>query len=447
MLFTSRYTVATRDGQNALLLNMRTLHFARISSRVYDEVIELIGNFGQDLTTKIVTEEVRHAAFELRQKGFLVSDPDLEVREVATRFDTIRQNAGPHLGLTIAPTLACNFSCPYCYERPASSTMHSAVQENILTHIHTTLGSGKFRSMHVTWYGGEPLLPESFPVVLSLSERIMDMCRQQSIPYTANIITNGYLLDRKKAGQLASINVSLAQITLDGPGNVHDKTRTLKNGEGTFDQIVRNIRECLDILRFSIRMNVSGNNTTAIVPLKEILRQKHILENRDRVSFYVSPVRAYTGSCRFGGCLTNAAFSLMQLELLQNGINRDGFNTVEEYPSAKESVCTAVNSDSYVIGPSGELYKCWLDLGRPALSVGNIGPDGLSLNDNIIKWTGFSPVSEHGSCLACPFLPVCMGGCPELNIRSRGQQENEACCNWKYIYKEQMLYLASCFKT
>jgi len=438
-LYPSSYTVEIPDGDELLLFNTRTLYFGRLDADLYRKVLSLTGAPDNGNAGDVGNETVRHAAFLLRQKGFFVDDPSLERERVAGRFERQRHSR-THLGLTIAPTLDCNFACPYCYECPEAHTMSSDTVERIEGHVAGELASGRFSSMHVTWYGGEPLLPESFDVVVSLSERLLSSCRRHDVSYSANIITNGYLLDRATARRLADLRVALAQVTLDGPPELHDRTRTLKNGSGTFSRIMSNIRSARDLLRFSIRMNVNAGNADAVLALKQVLREEGMLSDPSRTAFYLSPVRSYTSSCQGGECLSNSSFYRLQLELLVRGINEDGFQVVEEYPVLKESVCTAIGSDSFVIGPSGELYKCWLDLGRKERSVGVLGADGPELNRRMERWTDFSPSAKD--CRDCPMLPLCMGGCPELNLRSSSGDENQACCSWKYFLREHLLHLA-----
>lgn len=440
MLWPSAYNVVQPYGDEVLLFNTRSLYFGRMNAANYTAVEEAMASWRDDPACKPDDEAIRRVAFELRQGGFLVEDREEEVQSVISRFD--RQKASrQHFGLTIAPTDGCNFACPYCYEHLNYACMSADMQRQVADFIERNIAGGGFSSMHITWYGGEPLIPQSLAAIEYLSERIIQACDRHKVGYSANIISNGYLLTRSVAERLAAQKIALMQVTLDGPAQQHDKTRILKSGDGTFDRIIENIRANLDLLRFSIRMNVSYENAGSVVELKDYLRQAGILGNAERATFYVSPVRSYTTSCRSAECMTNAEFYKLQLDLLKQGINDEGFHVVEDFPTSKESICTAVGEDSFVIGPSGDLYKCWLDLGRKELSVGNIAAGNCELNAQMEKWRGFNPFDDAG-CGDCAMLPVCMGGCPELNMRSNGEPENQACCNWKYYLKDHLLHIA-----
>ncbi len=441
MLYPSRYTLSYPKGDKTLLFNTKTLFLGRVNSSDYQQALALVEKINQSSSKVHVSDEIKKVAFQLRQRGFFVTDQDEERQQIIERFDK-QKSEHTHLGLTIAPTESCNFACPYCYENVNPAVMTKQMQMHVVDVIRSQLSNGRLKSMHITWYGGEPLMPKSLRAIESMSEKIIELCRSYGIHYSANVITNGYLLTKEVSIRLAQCKVELAQITLDGPKEQHNKTRILKNGKGSFDKIINNIRAGKPYLRFSIRMNVDSRNADSVAELKQYLKDEKILDDAGRVAFYISPVRSYTTSCKSSQCLSNHEFYQLQFELLKNGINDDGFSVVEEYPKSKESVCTAVGQDSFVIGPDGTLYKCWLDLGRPELTVGMINENGINLNKGMERWLSFSPFKTSG-CYECTMLPVCMGGCPELNMRSSETEDNQACCGWKYVLEEHLEYRAS----
>ncbi|MES9884922.1 MAG: radical SAM protein [Sedimenticola sp.] len=437
MLYPSMYNISLPKGSDLLLFNTKSLYLGRVDRDAYYKAIDFIEELNNGQMNS-VDDSVKQVAFQLRQRGFLVPDQHEEKEEIVARFQR-QKSQNTHMGLTIAPTENCNFACPYCYESTNSTVMTEETQDALLEHIEREFHLGVLSSMHITWYGGEPLMPRSFKAIKRMSSRIIQLCEKFKIDYSSNIITNGYLLYEDVSRQLAECQVELVQITLDGPRDLHNKTRILKNGQGSFDQILANIKAGKPYLRFSIRMNVDADNADGVSDLKVLLKKEGVLNDAGRVALYISPVRSYTSSCKSSHCLSNNEFYRLQLDLLMKGINDDGFFVVDDYPQEKQSVCTAVGKDSFVIGPDGSLYKCWLDLGQRELSVGAVEKDCLKLNDNLDRWTSFSPFEK--GCSDCTMLPVCMGGCPELNMRSDGQAENEACCNWKYVLKDHLSYI------
>jgi uncharacterized protein len=440
MLQESPYNVKVFHEDNVLLLNTMNLAYVRLPVRLFKnacDVVELV-NHGADIHN--IGIDIRSTAFMLRESGFFTSDPEEQRQEVVRRFEYSRQNR-EHLSFTIAPTHACNFGCSYCYENSNNEFMSPETAAAIAEFLEQKITSKRFRSMHVTWYGGEPLLSRALLVVNFLSERIIAACDNHAVAYNANIITNGYNLTPDVARQLASVRIRLAQITLDGTLEMHDARRHLLDGRKTFEQIINNLVDCRKYLRYSLRVNVDPENASSIPALKQFLREKGILDGTDHTSLYIAPVRTYTAGCTNRSCMSNSDFYALELNLLQNGINDKYGEVIEAFPQLKDSVCTAVAEDSFTIGPDGNLYKCWLDIGRDERCVGKIAEE-TTFNNLLVDWTSYNPVDSE-KCSTCTMLPVCMGGCPALNLMSRGCTENQACCSWKYRLPETLIATAS----
>lgn len=74
-----------------------------------------------------------------------------------------------------------------------------------------------------------------------LTEKLRTLAEKKNVKYSANIITNGYLLNQEIVDTLAQCNVKFAQITLDGIGEAHDATRHLVGGGSTFERIAESL--------------------------------------------------------------------------------------------------------------------------------------------------------------------------------------------------------------
>lgn len=199
---------------------------------------------------------------DLREGGFLVEDDYDEIKMLRMRLLSSRFNSSS-FGMTLAPTSDCNFRCIYCYERDVlrPSYMKKDVQDAIVQELESR--AQNIRSFSVSWYGGEPLL--ALDIIRELSNRFIQICDEHNIVYSAGIITNGYLLTPDVVTELTKYHVNFYQITIDGTRETHNKSRPLRNGNGTYDRIFENLQNCIDLLPMvSLRINVSKNNVTAI---------------------------------------------------------------------------------------------------------------------------------------------------------------------------------------
>ncbi|RQV96847.1 radical SAM protein [bacterium] len=113
-------------------------------------------------------------------------------------------------------TESCNLSCKYCY---ADATRNFWMESDRLYRLIEELK--ELEVFDITIAGGEPFL---HPNVFDVIERILNSRMQ------LGVLTNGVLLDKKKAERLASIaegKKMILQISLDSPDPViNDQTRS-----------------------------------------------------------------------------------------------------------------------------------------------------------------------------------------------------------------------------
>jgi len=150
-----------------------------------------------------------------------------------------------HLVLTV--TERCNLRCAYC--------MFGADLDRVRPHGHADMDPelGKRairffldradpdREPVVSFYGGEPLLVPEL-----LQELVAEIRSHRRGPETTiSIDTNGVRLTGEVIEFLVREKAYL-QISLDGPGAVHDRHRTEAGGRGSFRRIMRGLDRLLD---------------------------------------------------------------------------------------------------------------------------------------------------------------------------------------------------------
>jgi radical SAM protein with 4Fe4S-binding SPASM domain len=125
-------------------------------------------------------------------------------------------------------TERCNLRCAHCYQGtgPAGQELSfpeitSVIEEaaDMLEAWREAYGIDFSPSFHVT--GGEPLLHRDLPSILE------DMKKRQFAVY---LLSNGTLITESWAGRLAALGVDGVQISLEGPGPIHEDIR----GPGSF---------------------------------------------------------------------------------------------------------------------------------------------------------------------------------------------------------------------
>jgi uncharacterized protein len=421
-----------KDGTH-LAFNAMSGGFAKITASNYPVVQRMLR---KPNNYKPATEAEKELWNALLNGQFIIEQgqDELEVLKVRNRLARFGTST---LGLAIAPTLDCNFKCKYCYADIKSETMDSAVQSSLIQFVKNK--SDTIKHLNITWLGGEPFL--AFNIIKNLTNHFVKVCDKKNINYSAGIITNGYLLSKEVFSQLSEQKINFIQITLDGPQNIHDKRRPLKNGGGTFDTIIRNLENIIDIredIAIAVRVNIDKMNKESAEHLLDTLRIKKLDQK-----LIVGPaqVEAVTKSCKniSDSCLSDTSFYKdVEVTFTETLLRKD--MKVYKKPLIRGGYCGADGISTFVVDPLGNLYKCWNDVGVRESMVGYINQEGqIKLNKKITKWLAWDPF-EKEACRACKFLPICMGGCPYKGLNF----EDASCESWRYNLQKMLnlLYIS-----
>lgn len=342
---------------------------------------------------------------ELKNGNMLVEDDIDEIGLLKTRNNMARYNASNY-SFTIAPTMECNFGCPYCFEEGfRCNTMSDETTAKVTSFVNEITTDTS--AVSVVWYGGEPTL--GIKKIEEITAGILGNLKDHQ-KYNASIVTNGYNLTKKMVQRLKACQISFCQITLDGPPDIHDNRRFLIDRSGkkagpTFHRILENIKDVHEDIHINIRVNVDKTNINRVDEILDLLEQ-HGLKNK--VGFYLAPVDDSASSCVNFDCFSSYEFSSEELLVYRKAINK-GFNAIR-IPTPPIGICGAVSPSSLVIDPLGDLYKCWNEIGRKDRSVGTVTA-GISYNWVLGDYMSYDPFNNE-KCTDCSVMPACLGGCP-----------------------------------
>ena len=313
--------------------------------------------------------------------------------------------------LVILPTLNCNFECWYCIQHHIPSIMSESTKDALMKHIRYMVETDKITSLHIEWFGGEPFMGFK-NVIVPVSEFARDLCDRAGIPFFNTATTNGYFLTPDKYKKMKDIRMSRFQITFDGNRESHNKVKYPSNDQSgkisAFDTTLGNISGYLGynpeaILK--LRINYTHENLTHDIPGQ--VMEYFPTETRERV--HVTLKKVWQES-------TDKNFYSKTLDI-QNSFLRNGF-PVNTLDIIHNFVACYANRKYYAsFNYDGGLLKCTAsdDLYREE-PLGRLNPDGsLSWNEGIEE--GYQEAAfENGRCLACSYLPICMGQCPRNHI-------------------------------
>ncbi len=136
-------------------------------------------------------------------------------------------------------TERCNLRCRHCYQTGRSlDEMSFAEIEEAIGEISETIGIWR-KNYHIDYSpsfnvtGGEPFLRNDlFDILIAIISRGFDVY----------LLTNGILIDRKRAEGLSKMGVKGVQVSIEGPLDVHDSIR----GQGSFFASLKGVMHLLD---------------------------------------------------------------------------------------------------------------------------------------------------------------------------------------------------------
>lgn len=386
---------------------------------------------------------------KMQTGGFLIPKEMDEIKMLKTMHYQLRFGTKNSLGLTILPTLNCNFRCPYCYEKDKAypvNEMSTEVMDAIIDYVDSNISEGG--ALSVSWYGGEPLI--KFDLLKILQNRLLDLTQRKKITMVSSIITNGYLLTREVSDKLVELGITRAQVTLDGPEEIHNNTRYLVNGKGTYDRIISNLKNINKGLFISIRVNLQKENIKYVPEFLDSLIDAGFRE-QENIKPYFATVHDYEIEKGYisSQCFSIADYSKEEIEI-NKIMEEKGFMPDPIIAPRVMATCGAVSSNALIIEPDGTIQKCWNVVGDKKESVGNILDVKKTEQNKILKlvneskWYSWSPF-DNRECLKCSVLPLCMGGCPfyTVNYNKLFDEFNYKCISYKYNLTEILQEIAS----
>jgi len=418
----SKYNHLFRSKRHGwLLYNSAANTFAQIDDAVYPEIVKIqkdsdAHDFGSDVGLY----------FQLRDSGVLVEERGDEVFRNVLKMLRLQNNYDTsQLMLTIAPTRACNFDCAYCYEQARQPVYMSDKTEDAVVDFITSRRK-TLKRLLLTWYGGEPLL--CLPRLCSLTERIKAL----DLPFEALLVTNGYLLDDAVIDKLKELKISRIQVTIDGDEATHNTRRPLKGGGATYQKVLRNTEALLRRWEGTLLLRVNIDRTNkALYPAvhKQLQERFSRIKGKARVSIYPGIVHDHHDSHPDVSCLLDRD---EEARFAVEGYYEHGLQDLGTFPGRSYGGCIACRKNGYVVGPEGELYKCWDDFGIPERRIGSVHKEETWNMALVADYLVGSSYLDDPECSACFFLPVCDGGCPRVRLNNQlGRSKTNVCLKFK----------------
>jgi uncharacterized protein len=363
----------------------------------------------------------------LREAHFVVdSDADDDALAAAARAEFEAEEARTPTQLVVVPTFGCNLSCTYCYQEVFDPAARGLVSPEVIDAFFAYVDRHHGEDSpppYLTLFGGEPLVDT--PAHHDRLARYLDGARRRGIQVAT--VTNGYDLEAFVPA-LAAARVKEVQVTLDGPGPIHDARRPHGSGRGSFDRIVHGIDALVAAqVPVNLRVVADRDNLPALPALARLAEGRGWLELPES-RFKTQIGRNY----ELFGCASRQARGALydRVELWTEFVRLAESDPVlrrfhrprlhgarhlaehGELPMPNLDACPATKKE-WAFAPDGSLYGCTATVGNPKYRLGTFHPDVRLDDAAIAPWRARS-TRTIAACGSCAAAPMCGGGCAAL---------------------------------
>lgn len=426
MLTRGRYVHCIPDKLNDswLIVNLMTNAVMRVPNADFSTAYAVLS---REIPDDRMTDVERSYMIVFEENGFLI-DSSIDEIGVLERQYWRNKHSPQFASVAIVTGLQCNLRCTYCYqdhvdEYVSESDAHR-IKQNIIKRISD---NSELSKLHITWWGGEPLL-NTAPIKI-IAPDVINLCNDRGITYTSYISTNGVLLNNDNCDLLHKNKVGLLQITIDGPRRFHDKQRPRVGGQPTYDAIFRglsNVRSRWGEERvIRLRVNVAAFETECAEEWDNFFNDLDPFHNLISLSFHKTIASDFL---REDETLDNEDYKKFQKEIVSQYETRFHFSNfsggAERLRTPGSLFCGAIHDNNMIVLPGNRLTKCTAGFHKRDKDYGFLGLNGEEIVSNEINsWKQYSPFN-HDLCKSCDVLPTCMGGC---NILPFSSSKSERC--------------------
>lgn len=374
-----------------------------------DEVFEKLGG----KYDKAELSEIMDDLDDLIKKGMLFAEMDPNYKVAIEDKPIIKA-----LCLNIAHD--CNLRCKYCFAGQGgygkwrmlmSFDVARRAVDFLIAH------SGPRQHCEMDFFGGEPLM--NWHVIQQTVAYVRKQEKKHNKIFKLSLTTNGIYLDKEKVKYLTDNHISLI-LSLDGRKEMHDRMRPGVHGEGTYDQILKNLQYCvahredeeyyvrgtytrynLDFTTDVLDMVDKGFPALSMEPVVGDESEDYAIQKEDLPR-------------------VKAEYEKLAKVFLEREDSKNPFFYFHFNMSLWRGPCLpkrlrgcGAGTEYLAVVPNGDIYPCHQFVGRDGYVVGNVY-EGLK-NMKMMKDFRENHVLSKPTCVKCWAKFFCSGGCHANN--------------------------------
>lgn len=346
--------------------------------------------------------------------------------------------------ITLHVSNDCNLRCKYCYAAGGNYNMPTGMMSLNTAKMFVDFCIRTFSKIdNIVFFGGEPFLnPKAIEYICST---FLQMKKGGRIDYYPKFgaITNG-TINTGHTYSLINQYFSFLTISIDGPQEINDQNRVDCNGNGSYDRIVKFIKNVKSISNISIKYEATFTKQHKEKGYTHSLIDHFIYSNFgikgeviNEQSFELDSNKSNNGK-------------LIDVNLVSDETFMDILSSIV-YKKSK-TMC-ALCRDIIAISINGDIYPCHMNVGEENCCLGNIVSNNIfNDQDNYTRvQRGLKKkFKDNPKCNNCWAEKIC-GGCSRLWFYNPQKQiynefPNEYLCESNKEYLEDILYQIVCIR-
>ncbi|HBN07322.1 MAG TPA: radical SAM/SPASM domain-containing protein [Cyanobacteria bacterium UBA8530] len=361
-------------------------------------------------------------------RGYFFETPAEEKMYLASRYEEfLKETEKNQSQFLIILSYGCNFRCAYCYQK-GIETREALLSEEMLRAFVQYVRDYRDennKEVTVSLFGGEPLLP-AYRERISL---LIELLGENHIPLS--VVTNGYHLE-EYVDLLKRASIQEIHVSLDGDQSVHDLRRFPKEGEGSFEKIMKGISKAIDAgFPLHVRLIIDRITLETLPALAEKFESRGWLDlpknlfktsfgrNYELINASTSPENLFAQDEMYA-----AYVEKMKKHPLLQKLHQPSFFGITQMIRGGEmylpsfDTCPGAKSE-FVCDQSGQIFSCTASCGREGYAIGRYFPEVVFDREALKKWQMRS-ILTIDKCRDCSVGVVCGGGCAVLAKEKSG---------------------------
>ncbi|MCL5018391.1 MAG: radical SAM protein [Candidatus Pacearchaeota archaeon] len=354
-------------------------------------------------------------------------------------------NSSRKLTIIAKPTHSCNLNCKYCYLE--ESAEKGKMSENLLAQSIQRV-SDFVESSHWIWHGGEPLLM-GIDFYKSVKD-IQNFYKKKGNKFSNGIQTNGTLIAPDLINFCEQTKDFHIGVSIDGPKEIHDKTRIYKDGSGSFDEALNGQK--------LLRGKRIGGGVICVLSSKNINHPQELYNffKSEKINVKFNPL-IKSGKAKENindlGISPNqyGKFLLKMWDIYNQDVKKEEKVTINVDPFIEVIGNIGTNRplgcnysiscrESFIsIGPNGDIYPCGRFDGIKEFWMGNIKENTIedAVSSKINRKLKERNLEKITDCSKCNFGDICNSGCMH-NAYCNGNifGKDPYCASYKTLFQE-----------